>query len=76
MTNTYDLRTSQYDHPDAKPGQHTNGPAKLFVRRPGGRWYRVRMQTTARNVRVMIAMFGFDDFISGHCDPAPKEPPQ
>ena len=76
MTDTYDLRTSQYDHPDAKPGQHTNGPAKLFVRRSGGRWYRVRIQTHAHAVRRMIATYGFDHFVATHCDLVAQEPPQ
>lgn len=75
MIDTYELRTSQYDHPDAKPGQHTNGPAKLFVRRPGGPWYLVRLHA-AYKVGLLIAMFGFDAFVSTHCDPLPSEPPQ
>ena len=76
MTNTYDLRTSQYDHPDATRGQHTNGPAKLFVRRPGGPWYRVRIKTNAHAVRRMIATYGFDHFVATHCDLVAQEPPQ
>ena len=76
MSDTYDLRTSQYDHPDAKSGQHTNGPANLFVRRPNGRWYRVRIKTHAHAVRRMIAAYGFDHFAATHCDLLPQEPPQ
>lgn len=76
MSDTYELRTSQYDHPDAKSGQHTNGPAKLFVRRPDGPWYRVRVQTNAHAVRRMIATYGFDHFVAAHCDPLPQEPLQ
>ena len=75
MTNDYELRTSQYDHPDAPRGQHTNGPAKLFVRRPNGPWYRVRYDARHK-VRLLIAMFGFDAFVSAHCDPVPSEPSQ
>ena len=76
MTATYELRTSQYEHPDATRGQHTNGPAKLFVRRPDGPWYRVRIQTNAHAVRRMIAAYGFDHFAATHCDLLPQEPPQ
>ena len=76
MNATYELRTSQYDHPDRPPGQHTNGPAKLFVRRPNGRWYRVRIETNAHAVRRMIAAYGFDHFAATHCDLLPQEPPQ
>ena len=76
MTDTYELRTSQYDHPDAPRGQHTNGPAMLFVRRPDGPWYRVRIQTNAHAVRRMIAAYGFDHFAATHCDVLPQEPPQ
>ena len=75
MNATYDLWMSQYDHPEHR-GQHTNGPAKLFVRRPGGPWYRVRITTHAHAVRRMIATYGFDHFAATHCDPLPSEPPQ
>lgn len=76
MSDTYELRTSQYDHPDAPRGQHTNGPPNLFVRRPGGPWYRVSIQMNAHAVRRMIATYGFDHFAATHCDPLPSEPPQ
>ena len=76
MSDTYDLRTSQYDHPDRPPGQHTNGPAKLFVRRPDAPWYRVRIQTNAHAVRRMIATYGFDHFAATHCDLVAQEPRQ
>ena len=36
MNATYDLWTSQHDHFESKSGQHTNGPAKLFIRLPDG----------------------------------------
>jgi len=74
VTDTYELRASQYDHPDATRGQHTNGPAKLFVRRPNGRWYRVRIQTAACKVRLMIETYGIHHFIATHCDLLPQEP--
>ena len=76
MTATYDLWMSQYDHPEHHRGQHTNGPAKLFVRRPDGPWYRVRIKTHAHAVRRMIATYGFDHFVATHCDVLPQEPPQ
>ena len=76
MIDTYELRTSQYDHPDATRGQHTNGPAKLFVRSPGGPWYRVRIQTAACKVRLMIETYGIHHFIATYCDPVPSEPSQ
>jgi hypothetical protein len=79
VSDTYDLRTSQYDHPEANRGQHTNGPSKIFVRRPDGPWYRVRYAVWANakhKVRLLIAMHGFDDFVLDCCDPLPQEPPQ
>ena len=76
MSQSYDIRTSQYEHPEQRGGQHTNGPAKLFVRRPDGLWYRVRITTHAHAVRRMIATYGFDLFAATHCDPLPSEPPQ
>ena len=76
MTDTYELRTSQYDHPERQPGQHTNGPAKLFIRRPGGPWYRVRYQTPEYKVSALIATYGWDYFTLSHCTLASPEPPQ
>ena len=75
MSDTYDIRTSQYDHPESPPGQHTNGPSNIFVRRPDGPWYRVRYDAQ-RKVRLLIAMFGFDHFVATHCDLVAQEPPQ
>lgn len=34
----YEICTTQFNHPDVKTGQHTNGPANIFVRRNGGEW--------------------------------------
>ena len=76
MKADYELRTSQYDHPDAPRGQHANGPANIFVRQPGGPWYRVRIKTHAHAVRRMIATYGFDHFAATHCDLLPQEPRQ
>jgi hypothetical protein len=73
MTAAYDIRTSQYDHPESKPGQHTNGPANIFVRRPDGPWYRVRRQTQHK-VRLLIAMYGFEHFVATHCTLVAQEP--
>jgi hypothetical protein len=75
VTDTYDIRTSQYDHPESERGQHTNGPAKLYVRRPDGPWYRVRYQAPHK-VRFLIAMHGFDNFVATHCTLLPQEAPQ
>lgn len=75
MKADYELRTSQYDHPDRPPGQHTNGPSKIFVRRPDGPWYRVRYHAQHK-VRLMIATYGFDHFAATHCTLVAQEPPQ
>ena len=73
MAYEYEMRTSQYRHPDAKPGQHTNGPASLFVRRLGGPWYRVRRLFNSVQARLVIEWHGFDYFTAAHCDLAPRE---
>ena len=75
MTGTYDLRTSHYDHPEAKRGQQLNGHSNIFVRRPDGPWYRVRYDARHK-VRLLIAMRGFNDFVATHCDLVPSEPTQ
>ena len=72
MSDTYEIRRSQYSHPEQRGGQHANGPASLFVRRPDGPWYRVRLHA-AYKVDVMIATYGFDHFAATHCDPVPPE---
>ena len=74
VSDTYDIRTSQYEHPEQRGGPHTNGPAKLFVRCPNGPWYRVRIKTHAHAVRRMIAAYGFDHFVATHCDVVAQEP--
>lgn len=33
-----EFTTSQYEHPDVRARQKTNGPAQVFVRVPGGEW--------------------------------------
>ena len=73
MSDLYEIRASNYPHPDREHGQHTNGPASLFIRRPDGPWYRVRLHA-AHKVRLMIATHGFDHFVATHCDVLPLEP--
>jgi hypothetical protein len=75
VTDTYDIRTSHYDHPESERCQHTNGPSKIFVRRPDGPWYRVRYHAQHK-VRLMIATYGFDHFAATHCTLVAQEPPQ
>ena len=72
-TPEYEMRTSRYSHPDAEFGQHTNGPANLFVRRPGGRWYRARRPYNAYHARRTIAEHGFYYFTANYCDLVSKE---
>ncbi len=73
MTDELEMRTSQYRHPEQEHGQHTNGPVSLFIRRPGGPWYRVRRPYNAYHARRTIAEHGFYYLISNYCDLVLKE---
>ena len=75
MTNDYDLRTSQYDHPDRPPGQHTNGPASLFIRRADGPWHIVIGARSQHVVRAWINTFGLDAVLAQHCRPVEEPTP-
>ena len=35
---SWEIKASQYDNPDNETGQHTNGPASIFVRGNGKPW--------------------------------------
>jgi hypothetical protein len=35
---TVEVCQTQYNHPSITSGQHTNGPASIWVRVPGGEW--------------------------------------
>ena len=64
----YELRQTQYNDPDQKSGQHTNGPANIFVREDDSSpWYFVEGQKSAYKVRKLIDELGFLEFASRHC---------
>jgi hypothetical protein len=64
----YQMRRTQYNDPEQKSGQHTNGPANIFVRQDDtSPWYSVERQMPAHKVRNLIEELGFMDFTHRHC---------
>lgn len=65
----YEMRASNYPHPDQKSGQHTNGPATIFIREDDSSpWYAVVGTRSQHIVRRMIGDIGFGKFVSQHCE--------
>lgn len=69
MSDPYEIRVSHYPHPDREHGQHTNGPASLFIRRADGPWYRVSSTRNQHVVRAWIDTLGLDGVLAQHCQP-------
>lgn len=67
MSDPYEIRASNYAHPDREHGQHTNGPASLFLRRVGGPWHIVIGARSQHVVRAWINTFGLDAVLARHC---------
>lgn len=64
----YEIKTSQYSDPDQKSGQHTNGPANIFVRvDDSSPWYMVDGIKSTHKVRTMVQSMGFERFLAMHC---------
>ena len=67
MSDPYEIRATNYPHPERTHGQHTNGPANLFIRRAGGPWYRVSSTRLPRVVRGWINTLGLDVVLATFC---------
>jgi hypothetical protein len=78
----YELRVTQYNHPDITSGMHTNGRANVFVRKAGESgdsdtlqdWYLVNRHEVRNlvKVRLLIAELGIERFIEDYCTLAEK----
>ena len=65
---SYELRSSVFNHPDQKSGQHTNGPANLFVREDDScPWYQVLYPMPRYKVKKTIEQIGLSKFFNRHC---------
>lgn len=53
----YELCATNYPHPDIKTGQHTNGPASIWVRYKGEQWLHTG-ERHMHKVREAIDTFG------------------
>jgi len=67
MNQQYELKTSNYYHPEQTTGQHTNGPANIFVRLSGEkRWYVVDGLRSQHETRKVIELLGWKEFVSAY----------
>lgn len=68
----YQLKQSRFNDPEQTSGQHTNGPANIFVREDeGSPWYVVTMATKSVHVvRSVIEQVGFGKFVEKYCEKA------
>jgi len=65
---SYEIRVTQFSDPDQKSGQHTNGPANIFVREDdASAWFFVEGNLSVRKVRELIKAEGFRNFTLRHC---------
>lgn len=60
----WEIKASQYLDPDNETGQHTNGPANIFVRGNGYPWL-LTGERAMHRVRYQVETYGSDymDFI-------------
>ncbi len=73
----YEMRISQYNHPDITSGMHTNGPSNVFVRKAGESgdsyelqdWYLVDRSQVRMipKIHSLIAELGIERFIEDYC---------
>lgn len=64
---TYEIRQSQYSHPEQTSSQHTNGPPNAFIRKLGGPWHLLPRGTHNYQVQQMIEAIGVDEFLRTRC---------
>lgn len=57
----YEMVATQFSHPSIIEGQHTNGPASIWVRQIGGEWHATGM-CHAHKVRALLVVFGLEWF--------------
>lgn len=64
-----EIRASNYNHPERETGQHTNGPAMLYVRwTRADPWFRVIDIISMHKVRRLIEAVGFHAFVDVYCE--------
>lgn len=67
---TFEIKTSQYDDPDQKSGQHTNGSANIFVREDDScPWYLIdsSLVRSKHRCKLLIEEIGLQAFQSQFC---------
>jgi hypothetical protein len=55
--NNYEVTSTNFSHPDVTEGQHTNGPATVWVRHRGEKWLCTHF-TQAHVVQRMLDAYG------------------
>ena len=65
---TFEIRRSQFNDPDQKSGQHTNGPANIFVREDDScPWHVVTESMGLHKAKSMIEKIGLHEFQKKYC---------
>lgn len=65
----YQLKQTRYSDPEQTSGQHTNGPANIFVREDeGSPWYIVTETKSVHRVRLLVQHLGFGKFVEKYCE--------
>jgi hypothetical protein len=63
-----EIRQSQFNDPEVKSGQHTNGPANIFVREDDTcPWYVVTEPMGLAKAKRAIEQIGLDQFQKQYC---------
>lgn len=63
-----EIRQSKFNDPEVKSGQHTNGPANIFVREDDTcPWYVVDEPMGLAKAKRLIERIGLDQFQKQYC---------
>lgn len=63
----YEIKQSNYRHPEQNTGQHTNGTPSTFVRAKDGEWLVVTEPMSLHKAKSMIEQMGLVGFVIVYC---------
>lgn len=66
---TYQIRASQFNHPEQAEGQHANGPPSIFVKVNNGHWFIADGFRSISKVESAISKLGFELFVTQYLLP-------
>lgn len=68
-TVTYQIRASQFNHPEQTEGQHANGPPNIFVKVNNSNWFIADSFRSISKVESAIEKLGFELFVTQYLLP-------